>query len=70
MHGRLAFGQAKREAKMRCFGEGNSAQAEAFSADLGITIAKGHHKGGLLLWWTRGELNPCPKTSSYNFLRG
>ena len=23
-----------------------------------------------LLWWTRRELNPCPKTSWYNLLRG
>ena len=21
-------------------------------------------------WWTRGELNPCPKTSRYDLLRG
>ena len=25
--------------------------------------------GAFSFWWTRGESNPCPKTSWYNFLR-
>ena len=28
-----------------------------------------HLKIRIFNWWRRGELNPCPKTYSYDFLR-
>ena len=32
---------------------------------------KSHRKGGFsMFWWTRGELNPCPKIRWVGFLRG